>query len=130
MLPFLSFMLLAVIDLGRAYYMKVEVSNAAYTGALYGSQNPSDQAGMIAAATGDAPDVSGISALSPAHYGCECSDGSSASDTCPLVLTGCGVNAVNYVKVTTSATYKPIIPWPGLPATITLQGSAKMRAGQ
>jgi hypothetical protein len=42
----------------------------------------------------------------------------------------CTVNVVNYVKVTTSATYKPMFPWPGIPASIAMQGSAKLRAGQ
>lgn len=132
-LPLLSFLLMAVIDLGRAYYMKIEVSNAAYTGALYGSQNSTNTTGMQDAATADAPDVSGIGAT--ASYGCECSN---VTDTtvCPASLSDscagptCSVNAVNFVLVCTSATYKPIIPWPGLPATITLRGSAKMRAGQ
>jgi Flp pilus assembly protein TadG len=127
MLPFLTLLLLGVIDLGRAYYVNVEVSNAAYTGALYGTQNHSDTTGMQNAATGDAPDVAGITAT--ATYGCECSDGSNAVPSCSTQPT-CSVNVVNYVQVTTSATYKPMFPWPGIPSSLALQGSAKLRAGQ
>jgi Flp pilus assembly protein TadG len=127
MLPFLTLLLLGVIDFGRAYYVNVEVSNAAYTGALYGTQNHSDTTGMQNAATGDAPDVAGITAT--ATYGCECSDGSNVVASCSTQPT-CSVNVVNYVQVTTSATYRTMFPWPGIPSSLALQGSAKLRAGQ
>jgi len=127
MLPFLALLLLGVIDFGRAYYVAVEVSNAAYTGAMYGTQNSADITGMQNAATGDAPDVSGMSAT--ATIGCECSDGTNSSANCTSRPT-CGVNVVNYVQVTTSYTYRPMFPWPGVPASIPIQGSAKLRAGQ
>ncbi|MFZ0962635.1 MAG: TadE/TadG family type IV pilus assembly protein [Terriglobia bacterium] len=127
MLPFLALLLLGVIDFGRAYYVQIEVSNAAYTGALYGTQNPTDTTGMQNAATGDAADITGMSAA--ATYGCECSDGSNAVPSCSS-RPSCGVNVLNYVQVTTSATYKPMFPWPGIPSSISLGGSAKLRAGQ
>jgi Flp pilus assembly protein TadG len=127
MLPFLTLLLLGVMDYGRALYVNVEVSNAAYTGALYGTQNYSDTTGMQNAALGDAPDITSITAT--AAYGCECSDGSNAVAGCSSQPT-CSVNVVNYVQVTTAATYKPMFPWPGVPASIAMQGSAKFRAGQ
>lgn len=127
MLPFLVLLLLGIVDFGRAYYLSVEVNNAAHTGALYGTQNSTDTTGMQNAATGDAPDVSGIAAT--ATYGCECSDGSNPVANCTSPPT-CAVNVVNYVQVTTSATYKPLFPWPGIPSSLTLQGSARLRAGQ
>jgi Flp pilus assembly protein TadG len=127
MLPFLALLLVGVIDFGRAYYVNVEVSNAAYTGALYGTQNHSDITGMQNAATGDAPDISGMTAT--ATYGCECSDGTNAVVSCTS-QPSCGVNVVNYVQVTTSATYKPIFPWPGIPSSLAMQGVARLRAGQ
>jgi hypothetical protein len=42
----------------------------------------------------------------------------------------CTVNVVNYVQVTTSATYKTLMPWPGIPSSFSLQGMARLRAGQ
>lgn len=127
MLPFLALLLLGVIDFGRAYYVNVEVSNAAYTGALYGTQNSTDTTGMQNAALADAPDVTGM--VATASYGCECSDGTNPVLSCAS-QPSCGVNVVNYVQVTTSITYKPIFPWPGIPSSFALQGSAKLRAGQ
>ena len=126
MLPFLALLLLGLIDFGRAYYINVEVSNAAYTGALYGTQNYSDTTGMQNAATGDAADITGMTAV--ATYGCECSDGTNAVASCTSQPT-CAVNVVNYVQVTTSATYKPMFPWPGIPSSFSLQGTARLRAG-
>ena len=128
LLPFLCLLLIGVIDFGRAYYLSIEVTNAANTGALYGTKNSKDTTGMQNAALGDAPDVPGVTAT--ATYGCECSDGSSAVAPCPATPPSCGVNLVNYVQVITSATYTPLFPWPGIPATISLQGKARLRAGQ
>jgi Flp pilus assembly protein TadG len=128
MIPFLALLLLGVIDFGRAYYVSVEVNNAASTGALYGTQNYTDITGMQNAATGDAPDVSGIAAV--ATYGCECYDGTHPSLNCTSQPSPCSVNVVNYVQVTTTATYKPIFPWPGIPSSLTMTGSARLRAGQ
>lgn len=133
MLPFLGLLLLGVIDFGRAYYMQVEVSNAAYTGALYGTQNPTDTTGMQNAATADAADISGMAAT--ATYGCVCSQSTSTSSgvqncSSPPTCSGSGNLLVNYVQVTTSATYKPMFPWPGIPSSISLAGSTTLRAGQ
>jgi len=137
MLPFLGLLLLGVIDFGRAYYLGVEVQNAAEAGALYGTQNLTDITGIESAATTDAPNVPGISAT--ATNGCECSDGSavtpSASPTanaCPTPPTTCtgSLSLVDYVQVNTTATYTTMFhSWiiPGLPTSITLKGSAKLR---
>jgi len=131
-LPFLSLLLIGVIDFGRAYYFSIEVAGAAHTGALYGTQNPTDTPGMVSAALGDAPDVTSVPAMAmtaTATYGCECSDGTSAVALC-ATQPSCGVNVVNYVQVTTSATYTPLFHWPGIPASFPLQGQARLRAGQ
>jgi Flp pilus assembly protein TadG len=135
-LPVLGLLLLGVIDFGRAYYLGIEVQNAAEAGALYGTQNLTDITGMQSAATTDAPNVSGITAT--ATNGCECSDGSnstaSASPTtsaCPAPPSCTGsLTLISYVQVNTTATYTTLFhSWivPGLPTTITLKGSAKMR---
>lgn len=126
LLPILGLLLAGVIDFGRAYYLSIEINNAALAGAEYGTQNETDTTGMKAAATADAHDVPGFTPT--ASYGCECSDGTSASVSCAKQPT-CSVNAVNYVLVTTSATYTPIISWPFIPSSFALSGSAKLRAG-
>ncbi len=126
LMPVFLLLLLGVVDLGRAYYLKIEVSDAAHSGALYGSQNPTDTTGMQNAAAAAAPDVPGFTAS--AAYGCECSDGSSAIASCSSTPT-CATNVVDYVQVTTSAAYSAWFPYPGIPSSLTLNGSARMRAG-
>jgi len=127
MLPVLSLLLVGVIDLGMGYYMSIEVANAAYAGALYGTQNNTDTTGMQNAAVKDAANVKGMTAT--ASYGCECSDGTKEVPNCTSQPSGCSLNAVDYVQVNTSATYKPLFPWPGIPSSFPLQGLARLRAG-
>lgn len=131
-MPVLVLLLLGAFDFGRAYYYAVEVSSAAHAAATYGIHNLSDSAGMTSAAQLDAPDVSTLATT--ANYGCECFDGSAKSTSCTTPPTSCAEgstaeNYVNYVQVKTTATYKPILVYPGLPTTFTLTGSAYMRAG-
>jgi Flp pilus assembly protein TadG len=125
-LPILVFLLVALVDLGRAYYYAISVSSAAHAAAVYGVQNPSDVSGMKAAASASAPDISSLTAS--ATYGCECYDGSSAVANC-TAPPSCKDNYVNFVAVTTSATLQTIVPYPGLPSSFTLTGNARMRSG-
>jgi Flp pilus assembly protein TadG len=125
LVPVLAFLLVGVADFGQAYYVAMEMGSAARTGALYGARNPTDTAGMVAAAKLDAPDVKTFS--SAAVYGCECSDGSSPSSSCAVVPT-CTYNALYYVQVNTSTTYTPMLKYPGIPASLVLRGQVRMRA--
>ncbi|MGA8043023.1 MAG: pilus assembly protein, partial [Terracidiphilus sp.] len=80
-----------------------------------------------AAAQADAPDVPGLTVATPT-YGCECSDGTAFSASCTTTPT-CAYNVVYRVTVSVSASYKPMIPWPGIPSSMTLTNSATMRSG-
>jgi Flp pilus assembly protein TadG len=126
LMPLMIAMILGTVDFGRAYYMAIEVASAAHAGALYGTQNPTDTAGMVSAADLDAPDVSTLTPV--ATYGCECSDGSSAVALCTSTPS-CTYNYVNYVSVTTTATYTTLIPYPGVPKSLALTSTALMRVG-
>jgi Flp pilus assembly protein TadG len=125
-LPVLLTLLLGIVDFGRAYYQANEVAAAAHAGALFGSQNPSDTSDMETVANDNAPDVSGVS--STAAWGCECSDGTSASVSCATTPSCSGTTEVYYVKVTTTATYSPLIPWPKFGSSYTLSSAVEMRA--
>jgi Flp pilus assembly protein TadG len=131
LLPVLFLLLLAVVDFGRAYYLAIEVSQAAHTAALYGSQNPTDTTGMQNAAVADAPDVPNFTTSSvTATYGCECADGSLPVSGCTTNPSCGALNVVDYVQVNTSTSYSALFPYPGIPSPLTLRGSARMRAGQ
>jgi Flp pilus assembly protein TadG len=125
-LPVLLVMLVVAVDLGRAYYVAIEVTSAAHAGALYGAQFSNDTTGMIAAAKLDAPDVPSLQAV--AIYGCECADGSGASSSCATLPASCSFNVVNYAEVDTTVSYVPILIYPGLRNPIPLSGKSIMRA--
>lgn len=127
LLPLLCLLLVGVVDMGRAFYAAIELSSAASAGAVYGTQNPTDTAGMQKAAVLDAGDISGMTAT--ATYGCECPDGSSATLSCSSVPSCSGGSWIYYVQVNTALTYVPLFTYPGVPSSLALKGSARMRAG-
>ena len=80
---------------------------------------------MQNAAKADAPNLSAMTATG--SYYCQCSDGTAS--TC--LATDCSTShRLTYVKVITSATYSPIVNWPGIPTTTTLSSQATMRVNQ
>ena len=125
--PVLLLLLLGAVDFGRAYYLTVELAGAADAAALYGSQNPTDTAGMQTTAQDDAPDVPNLSVGTPT-YGCECSDGTGYSATCSSTPSCPSNNEVYRVNVTVTATYRTLFPWPGIPSSMSFSSSASMRS--
>lgn len=137
LLPILTMLLLGTVDLGRLAYVSIELSNAARAGVQYGQQNSttsSDLTGMQTAATNDATDLVGANKgnlTAVASYWCQCSDGSSVTPNCSPSAPACATtHSVNYVKVVTTATYKPWFPCPGIPSSTNFSSQAVMRAGQ
>jgi Flp pilus assembly protein TadG len=126
-LPMVLVLLLGSVDFGRAFYVNLEIEAAAEAGALYGVQNPSDTSGMQAAAVLDAPDINLLSTT--ATYGTECSDGTMIT-AANSAVPSCSVNAVTYVEVTTSMTYKPYFTYPGMGATWSLASKVHLRTTQ
>jgi Flp pilus assembly protein TadG len=124
-LPMLLMLLAGTVDCGRAFYLNMEVASAAEAGAIYGTQNPTDISGMKSAAVLNAQDIGNLTTA--ATYGTECSDGTSA-----VSLAGtppsCIVDVVQYVEVDTTASYRPILIYPGLQSNFTLTGKSRMRA--
>ena len=127
LLPLFVVLLLGAVDFGRAYYLAIEVAGAAQAGAAYGSQNPTDTTGMTNAAQADAPNVQNLTVGTPT-YGCECSDGTNYSASCSSTPSCSSNNVVYRVKVTVQGSYAPLLPWPGIPSTMSLRSSASMRS--
>lgn len=126
LLPMLMLLFVGAVDLGRAYYLAIEVSRAAQAGTIYGIRDPTDISGMETASDAGASNLSNASAT--ATYGCECSDGSASDALCGSPPT-CTYNYVSYVDVVTSAQYVPIFIYPGLPSTLTISREVRMRVG-
>ena len=126
-LPLLILLMVGAIDFGRAYFISIQVASAAQAGAAYGVQNFTDTAGMITAAKLNAPAVPAMTTV--AAFGCECHDGSASSGSCTS-NPSCPQNVLNYADVTTTATYTPMLPYPGIPASISLRSEVRMRVSQ
>jgi Flp pilus assembly protein TadG len=143
-IPLLMIVIVGAVDFGTACYISIEVTNAARAGAQYGAQNAitlTDIPGMELAAKNEAQNISTactavrgktcwVSGYPVATYGCECADGTDQTAT-QTVCVNCstGNHWVNYVSVTTQATYTPMIPWPGIASTYTFNGKAWLRLG-
>jgi Flp pilus assembly protein TadG len=126
-LPLFPLLLFGAIDFGRAFYVSVEIVGAAQAAAAYGSQNPTDTTGMQNAAQEDAPNVPNLS-VGTSTYGCECADGTSYSPSCSVKPACSSNNEIQRVNVTVTGTYSPLIPWPGVPSSMSLSSSASMRS--
>lgn len=125
-LPLFLLIFVPTVDIGRAIYMSIEVAAAAQAGAAYGIQNPTDVSGMQSASAAGISNLSSVSAT--ATYGCECSDGTSASASCATTPT-CTYNYVNYVDVVASAPYSTTFNYPGLPSSLTISREIRLRVG-
>jgi hypothetical protein len=80
----------------------------------------------MTSAFGSAQDMSGVNAT--ATYGCECSGGTGQSPAC-ITTPSCSNNEVYYVTVTANATYKTLLPWPGIPDSFNMSSTVSMRGG-
>jgi hypothetical protein len=121
-------LLVGAIEVGRAAYLSILVSNAAHAGAQYGAQNlatAADSNGMQNAALNDGQNISGLTA-NASHF-CSCADGSSSS----CQPTDCsGSHRLVYVQVNASGTFQPLLPYPGLPSSYPISAQAVMRVAQ
>ncbi len=127
LLPLFMLLMAIAVDLGRAYYLVLEIQGAANAAAAYGVQNPTDTAGMQTVAQDNAPNVPGLT-VGTHTYGCECSDGTSYSASCTVTPTCTSNNEVYRVNITVTATYKPLFPWPAIASTMSFSASASMRS--
>lgn len=145
--PLLLLLLVGAIDFGRAYYTAIELDTAAQAGAQYGAQNPLDIDGITNVVQLNATDIQ-MDAPTVTN-GCECYDGTNNTpntdmkndapcntigdpDPCATAPPAGGqaipTNMVHWVDVKTTATYRPLFPYPGIPSSIPLQAQAVMRA--
>lgn len=125
-MPLFLLVLVVLVDLGRAYYYAISISSAVHAAAVYGIQNPTDTSGIQSAASSSASDIASLTTSS--SYGCECHDGTSDVPECSTAPS-CSQNYVNYVSVTSTATFRPVLPYPGIPNSFTFSRTARLRSG-
>lgn len=129
-LPVLLLLLAGAVDIGRAFRAAMIVNATARTGAVYGIHYPTDTAGMELAAKTDTSTLVTVKPI--ATYGCECPGGGTSAIASCASEPSCpsGMNSVYYVEVDTSATYTPMIPWPGIASTTLLKAQVRLRASR
>jgi Flp pilus assembly protein TadG len=123
-LPLILLLLIGVADYGRAFFTSVAVTNAARAGAEFGAQGPStsgDTVSMRKFAQSDAQEAGSIT-VSARRY-CECAGVSHACTAC----AGGEAPAV-FVEVTATKALSMLLPYPGLPRTVTISRTATFRS--
>lgn len=127
--PFLILLLTGAVSFGIGLRVKMEVGNAARSGAAYASSNTFDQARIIAAAqsaTALATNVSVVvtkmtaSCVSQANGAILPANGAAS-------CAGTGTPPGTYVEVRTQMPYDFILPIPGMDRSTTLHGRAVAR---
>ena len=124
--PLLLLLCLGVGDFGRMLYRAITLSHAARAGAAYGAQSNAhtgDTAGIRLAAQQEAQNIGTITVTSSRI--CECTIGTAVSCT-TASCAGYGAPR-SYVRVTTSQTFSTVVPFPGIPSTVPLNRTAKVR---
>ena len=124
--PILVTLVLGIADFGMLAAKNAALEGATRVGAEYARNNSTCQADIAGSSciTGIKSAMQSSGSFSPAltfpsdpSASCECDDGSSIAcgTTCAVGKTP---NRV-LVTVTASQTYTPILPWPGIPTSLT-----------
>jgi Flp pilus assembly protein TadG len=127
MLPVLVVLLLVTLDFARLYYLSIEVTDAARAGAQYGAVNRAQAAntlGMETAACNSMADISctpGTNATASSF--CQCA-GSSGTISC--TSPGSCASVQNFVTVRTTATFKTVVSYPGIPNSVPVTATITM----
>jgi Flp pilus assembly protein TadG len=109
----LAFILVASVDFARVFFAYLTITNCAYDGAVYGSQDTThstDTTGIKSAAVQDG------GSLSPALAAANVSSS-----------TGSDANSDPYVAVTATYSFTTLVTYPGIPHTMPLSRTVKMR---
>ncbi len=130
-------LLLGTMETGFLVYDSIEISDAAYAGALYGMQSATfaaESSTIISTAQAEAADFGTALSVTPtAYYACSLAISGTQYSTQAAANSACtgGTNhALEFIQVTTSATVTPIVHCPGLAKTYTLTGTSTLEVEQ
>ncbi len=126
-LPFLVFMVIGVVEVGRYMYFGILAAHAAEAAAEYGSQTlatAADITGMKNAASADSAGLSTFLA-SPAPLCLQTSGDSSTPVACPTGTPPAGT--IEYVQVNVTGTFHSLLNYPGMPNSLPVSASTTMR---
>jgi Flp pilus assembly protein TadG len=117
-LPLLLFILVIAADFARLYYYSITITSCARQGAInyYDPNNPYFST------------LSPYNTPGPVYQQAALADGTNLSPT-PVVSTTSGTDAGGnpYVEVTVSGTFSTVTGYPGIPRTVNLSRTVRMR---
>ncbi len=122
--PLLLLLMIGVVDYGRAFYTSVTVANAARAGAEFGAHDPAttgDTVDMRKFAQSDAQEAGTIT-VSARRY-CQCAG---VLQACTACASGAAPDV--FVEVTATKILSTLLPYPGLPRTLTISRTATFRS--
>ena len=123
-LPILLGLLVVMFDLGTGGYVKACLESAAQAGTTYVEAHGWDERGIVMAAR-NATNLPRLHIAATAS--CNCIMGTDiAAATCGDICPN-GNRAGVFVKVSASAVYTPLIPYPGIDRSLTLSASSIVR---
>jgi Flp pilus assembly protein TadG len=123
-LPMLVLLVIGIIDVGRWASYGIVAANAARAGAQYGSQDLAHAANGTGIANAVAADSPNVTWTVHSNYLCSVSGGTPTQ--CVASGSSAPQNTIYYVQVQVSATFNPMIHYPGFSA-IPISGSSTMR---
>jgi Flp pilus assembly protein TadG len=124
--PVLALLAIGIADFGAAVYRDMQVQNAAQAGATYAMRHAFD-ATAIGNAVLNSGAVAGMTATPAPAQSCGCPSGGTISiATCGTACAG-GALAGTYVTVSAQAVYTTILPYPGIPSSLTFAAASVVR---
>jgi Flp pilus assembly pilin Flp len=120
--PVLVFMLVATLDFGMFIKQKMMLQSMVSTAADYAMRTQSDGGLETVAENAYGGEFENITLIYA--FECECSDG--VVRQCP---TDCAMNDYQrrFIKVDASGVFEPMFPYPGVPSSLTLDSTSRMR---
>ena len=131
-LPLLALIVLGTVDFGRLFYRTMAVTHAARAGAQYGAQNSAvatNDSTMRDVAIDDATahDILAGEISAQAEHTCYCFNGATETSI-SCTAGGCPGQLRVYATVTTRSSFSTVVNYPGIPRTVPIVRSARMRA--
>jgi len=124
--PALVFMIVGTADYGTAIYRRMQVQHAAQAGADFAMRNGFNSAAIMTAVT-SATAFAGLEAVPAPVESCGCaSAGAVTPAICGTTCAG-GVAAGRYISVSARGTYTTILPYPGIPTSLTFDATSMAR---
>ena len=127
MAPIIVLIAAGIADFGMLATKSVGLTATARIGAAYARTHPDDTSGIqhtMQTAMGFAPPL-----IFPASFlrSCECDDETpiACSESCATVGRP-GPNRM-FIRVTANQAFTPLVPWPGIPATLNAAAEARLQ---